>query len=147
IAIATRVSLSTPSGVFCAVLMGISSVRRTPSHNAVVKRGDGRRLPARLRPVPVLHAQDLHKSFGPQRILAGVTVTIRTGERVGLVGINGSGKSTLARILASVEQPDAGAVSRQRDAEIAYLDQDPVFDGTLTPRHIVLAGLSAWSLA
>jgi ABC transport system ATP-binding/permease protein len=97
--------------------------------------------------VPVLHAQDLHKSFGPQRILAGVTVTIRTGERVGLVGINGSGKSTLSRILAGVEPADTGTISRRRGAEVAYLHQDPVFDAALTPRQVALSGLTRWSEA
>jgi ATP-binding cassette subfamily F protein uup len=95
--------------------------------------------------MPVLAAQELHKSFGPQHILRGVTLTIRTGERVGLVGTNGSGKSTLARILGGVETPDTGTVSRGRGADIAYLDQDPVFEPTLTPRSIVEGGLAAWS--
>jgi ATP-binding cassette subfamily F protein uup len=97
--------------------------------------------------VPVLAAQDLCKSFGPQQILCGVTLTLRTGERVGLVGQNGSGKSTLARILAGVESPDSGSVAKRRGAEIAYLDQDPSFDLALTPREVVLAGLAAWSQA
>ncbi|WP_437975493.1 ATP-binding cassette domain-containing protein [Sorangium sp. So ce295] len=52
--------------------------------------------------MPVLTAHDLHKSFGPQTILDGISVNTRTGERVGLVGVNGSGKSTLARILAGL---------------------------------------------
>ena len=95
--------------------------------------------------MPVLTAQDLHKSFGPQHILRGVTLTIRTGERVGLVGTNGSGKSTLARILGGAEIPDTGSVARRRGADIAYLDQDPVFEPTLTPRMIVEGGLAAWS--
>lgn len=97
--------------------------------------------------MPVLHAQDLHKSFGPQRILAGVTITIRTGERVGLVGINGSGKSTLSRILAGVEPADTGTIARRRGAEVAYLHQDPVFDAALTPRQVALGGLTRWSEA
>ncbi len=97
--------------------------------------------------MPVLTATDLHKSFGPQRILDGVTVTLRSNERVGLVGINGSGKSTLAKILAGVEPPDTGTIARRRNAEIAYLAQDPVFDGALTPREVVLAGLSSWAEA
>jgi ATP-binding cassette subfamily F protein uup len=97
--------------------------------------------------VPVLTAQDLQKSFGPQAILCGVTLSIHTGERVGLVGNNGSGKSTLARVLAGVELPDGGTLARRRGVEIAYLDQDPVFDGARTPREIVLGGLTAWSLA
>jgi len=97
--------------------------------------------------VPILTAQDLQKSYGPQQILRGVTLTIRTGERVGLVGNNGSGKSTLARILGGVEAVDGGTIARRRGAEVAYLDQDPSFDPTLTPRQIVQGGLAAWSEA
>jgi len=97
--------------------------------------------------VPILTATDLHKSFGLQRILGGATLSIHTGERVGLVGVNGSGKSTLARILAGVEAPDAGTLARRRGAEILYLDQDPNFEATLTPRQIVEGGLAAWSEA
>jgi ATP-binding cassette subfamily F protein uup len=95
--------------------------------------------------VPVLAAQDLTKAYGPQTILRGVTLTIRTGERVGLVGNNGGGKSTLARVLAGVEAPDTGTLSRRRGAEVAYLDQDPTFDPALTPRAVVEGGLAAWS--
>ncbi|WP_437278278.1 ABC-F family ATP-binding cassette domain-containing protein [Sorangium sp. So ce375] len=97
--------------------------------------------------MPVLTAHDLHKSFGPQTILDGVSVNIRTGERVGLVGVNGSGKSTLARILAGQEQPDSGTIARRRGAEIGVLSQDPVFEPTDTARDVVLAGLSAWHAA
>jgi ATP-binding cassette subfamily F protein uup len=95
--------------------------------------------------VPVLTAQDIHKSYGPQHVLRGVTLTIRTGERVGLVGSNGSGKSTLSRILGGVEAADTGTIARRRGADVAYLDQDPTFAPDLTPRSIVEGGLAAWS--
>ncbi|MFT3766429.1 MAG: ABC-F family ATP-binding cassette domain-containing protein [Minicystis sp.] len=95
--------------------------------------------------MPILTATDLHKSFGLQRILSGATLSIHTGERVGLVGVNGSGKSTLARILGGIEPVDSGTIARRRGAEILYLEQDPTFDPALTPRAIVAGGLAAWT--
>jgi ABC transport system ATP-binding/permease protein len=92
-------------------------------------------------------AHDLTKAFGTRSVLDGVTLTIEPGERVGLVGGNGSGKSTLARILAGLDAPDGGTVARRREAPIGYLQQDPRFDGELSARAVVLAGLGAWSVA
>ncbi|AKT36202.1 ABC-F family ATP-binding cassette domain-containing protein [Chondromyces crocatus] len=97
--------------------------------------------------MPVVTAQELRKSYGTRVILDDVTLTIRTGERVGLVGINGSGKSTLARILAGTEAPESGTVMRRRGAEIAILSQDPQFEPTLSARDVVIAGLAAWHAA
>src|SRR5262249_2240769 len=119
----------------------------------------GRRPPATLeihlaralalssRAVAVLAAHDLTKAFGTRRVLDGVSLSIATAERVGLVGRNGSGKSTLARLLAGVDAPDEGTVSKGRGVSIGYLAQDPSFDPERTAREIVLAGLSAWMAA
>lgn len=49
---------------------------------------------------------------GPRRILDGVTTTIGSGERIGILGRNGSGKSTLLRLLSGAEQPSAGSITR-----------------------------------
>lgn len=97
--------------------------------------------------MPVLHAQNLSKSYGPQILLDDATLTLRTGERIGLVGVNGSGKSTLARILAGLESHDAGEISRRRGAQVEYLEQRPEFDPKRTAREIVTEGLSAWTEA
>ncbi|QEW04007.1 sugar ABC transporter ATP-binding protein [Microbacterium lushaniae] len=59
----------------------------------------------------VLTAQDVSKRYGNTTALAGIDVTVQTGEILGLVGHNGAGKSTLMRVLAGREQPDAGTVS------------------------------------
>src|SRR5207245_1911306 len=63
---------------------------------------------------------------GPQVVLADVTVVVPTGARIGLVGPNGVGKSTLLRVLAGIEEPDAGAVRRSPpDLRVGYLPQEP----------------------
>jgi ATP-binding cassette subfamily F protein uup len=97
--------------------------------------------------VPILSGQNLSKAFGAHTVLGDVSLTIRTGERVGVVGINGSGKTTLLRILAGLEPPDAGTVARRRGAEIAYLSQEPRFAAESRARQIVLEGLAHWSEA
>jgi ABC transport system ATP-binding/permease protein len=55
-----------------------------------------------------------------------LSVTVRSGDRLGVVGRNGSGKSTLLRILAGVGEPEDGVVRRGRDVRVGYLDQEPV---------------------
>jgi ATP-binding cassette subfamily F protein uup len=97
--------------------------------------------------VPVLSAQDLVKAYGARTLLDGVTLTIRQGERVGLVGNNGTGKTTLARLLAGIEPADAGVIHRRRGAQVEYLAQAPELPPELTAREVVLSGLSAWTEA
>src|SRR6476646_436530 len=60
---------------------------------------------------PVLRAGGVSKSYPGVTALQDVSVEFREGEVVALVGHNGAGKSTLSRILAGVEQPDAGMLS------------------------------------
>jgi ATP-binding cassette subfamily F protein uup len=86
----------------------------------------------------------LTKSFGPHSVLAGVDLTINTGERVGLVGANGSGKSTLARILAGQDVPDTGELAVRREARVMYLEQEPALDPKYNVLDTVLMGMSAW---
>ncbi len=75
----------------------------------------------------VLLASDVHRSFGPRRILRGVDFRVDKGEHVGLVGVNGGGKSTLLKVLAGRLEPDHGTVQIQ--GRMALLDQDPHFEG------------------
>ncbi|MFB7126796.1 ABC transporter ATP-binding protein [Kitasatospora sp. NPDC056273] len=62
---------------------------------------------------PLLHAQDLHKSFGPTSALAGASLTVAAGELVAVMGPSGSGKSTLLHCLAGITRPDQGAITYQ----------------------------------
>ena len=71
-------------------------------------------------------ARDISKSFGPHVVLDGVDVTIGPNSRIGVVAPNGTGKSTLLRILAGIDQPDAGRVRRTPPtAHVGYLPQIP----------------------
>lgn len=70
-----------------------------------------------------LIATNISQSYGHLQVLAAVSVSVSPGDRLALVGANGSGKSTLLRILATVEEPDSGRVSRGAEDELGYLPQ------------------------
>ncbi len=55
-----------------------------------------------------------------------LSVTVHTGDRLGVVGRNGSGKSTLLRILAGTGEPEDGVVRRGRSVRVGWLEQEPV---------------------
>ncbi|MGO1193808.1 MAG: amino acid ABC transporter ATP-binding protein [Nesterenkonia sp.] len=54
--------------------------------------------------------EDLHKSFGDNEVLKGISITVNPGEVVCLIGASGSGKSTLLRCVNRLENPDSGQV-------------------------------------
>ena len=95
--------------------------------------------------MPVIDCTRLNKAFSGRAILSGVTLTIRSREHVGLVGLSGSGKSTLGRILAGLDESDEGEVSIRRGARIDYLEQDPSFDETMSASEVVLESLADWT--
>ncbi len=70
------------------------------------------------------------KSYGGQRLFEDLSWRIEANERIGLVGPNGVGKTTIFRILASVEEPDAGRVVVDRGVSVGYLPQEVA--GTVT---------------
>lgn len=76
--------------------------------------------------------QDVVKSFGPEVVFSGLSVTFYAGQKVALLGPNGSGKTTLLRLILGRVQPESGKVVCARDAKIGYLPQEPVFEGDKT---------------
>lgn len=95
--------------------------------------------------MPILDAAQLRKVVADRTLLDDVTLTIRRGEKVGLVGQNGSGKSTLARALAGIDEIDGGRLSRRRDSTVGYLPQEPIFPAGQTVRDVVLSSLTEWN--
>lgn len=61
--------------------------------------------------LPALSFVDITKSFGPAKVLRGVSFDVEPGEIHGLLGTNGAGKSTLIKILAGIYQQDAGSIA------------------------------------
>ena len=58
-------------------------------------------------------------------LFVDLSITISTGDRIGVVGLNGTGKSTLLRVLATLGQPESGTVRKGREVRIGFLDQRP----------------------
>ena len=72
----------------------------------------------------MIQVESVSKGYGGQTVLREVTWRIAERERIGLVGPNGAGKTTICRILAGIEEPDAGRVSRPRHVTVGYLAQE-----------------------
>ena len=70
------------------------------------------------------------KDYGGNPVFNEVDLEIIEGERIGLVGENGSGKSTLFKLMAGLDTPNSGVISRRRNLTIGYLAQevDPRLD-------------------
>ncbi len=80
----------------------------------------------------LLSLQEIEKSFGTNAVLKGASLTLQTGERLGLVGVNGSGKSTLMKIIAGVETSDSGTMTMQKGLRLGYLAQQGEIDSEKT---------------
>ena len=77
------------------------------------------------RPAGTLAAHSVTKHHGSHVVLEDVSLGVPPRSRIGVVGPNGAGKSTLLRILAGLEEPDAGRVTRApATLTVGYLPQE-----------------------
>lgn len=90
---------------------------------------------------PILTLDNIALGFGGEPLFAGLSLAIAPGERTCLVGRNGSGKSTLLKVIAGLAEPDAGDRFVQPGARIAYLPQEPDFEGYATLADFAAADL------
>lgn len=72
--------------------------------------------------------EHLTKSYTERLLFDDTSFSMNEGDKVGIIGINGTGKSTLLKIVAGLEEPDEGTVTRSRNLDIRYLPQNPVFE-------------------
>lgn len=82
---------------------------------------------------------EVHKSYGAQDVLRGVSLQINPGEHVGLVGRNGAGKTTIFRLVTNDETPDSGEVVRARGLKLGLLAQHIHFEKGSTVHESALA--------
>ncbi|MBN1699731.1 MAG: ABC-F family ATP-binding cassette domain-containing protein [Spirochaetales bacterium] len=76
--------------------------------------------------MPSVNLYDISVSFGAERILESVNLSIAAKDRLALTGANGSGKTTLMRIIAGEVVPDSGRIVREKDTRVGYLPQTGV---------------------
>lgn len=90
----------------------------------------------------LISCQDLSKSFGSRRLFRDLSLSIFSGDQVGLIGPNGTGKSTLIKIIAGLERADTGEISAKKGLKVGYVPQTCEFPDN-TPTAILLDALEA----
>jgi ATP-binding cassette subfamily F protein 3 len=72
----------------------------------------------------LLRAESVARAFGGRVLFCDVSLTVGSGDRIGLVGPNGAGKTTLLQILGGDDQADEGQVSKPREVRVGLLRQE-----------------------
>lgn len=86
----------------------------------------------------IINIEGVSKAFDIRPLLVDVSLGISEGERIGIVGRNGGGKSTLLKILAELEPPDEGRVTRANWAKLGMLSQVDTAEAGATVRDVVV---------
>ena len=90
----------------------------------------------------LLNLESVSKSFDIRALLDGVSLGVNSGDRIGIVGRNGGGKSTLIKVMAGIETPDSGRVSKAGSVSIGLLGQSDDTDEDSLVRDVVLGDLA-----
>ncbi len=98
----------------------------------------------------LLTIENVSKIYGEKQIFKTISFGLNEGDKFGVIGINGTGKSTFLKMIAGLEEPDEGKVTKGNRIRIGYLPQIPDFDGTLTILENVVRGIQSdnehWNL-
>ena len=84
-------------------------------------------------------AENLSKSFGEQQLFEGLTFGLARGDKTAFVARNGTGKTTLLRILMGKVDSDTGESTFRNGIKIAFLEQSPELDGSLSIDQLILS--------
>jgi ATP-binding cassette subfamily F protein uup len=86
----------------------------------------------------VVNLEEVSKAFDIKELLISVSLGVSEGDRIGIVGRNGSGKSTLMKVMADIEPPDSGRVTKSNAAKIGLLSQVDLANPESTVGEVVL---------
>lgn len=76
----------------------------------------------------ILNAEKISKTYSEKVLFDKVVLGVNKGDKIGVIGVNGTGKSTFLKIIAGIEEPDAGEIVSGRGVTVSYLAQAPQFN-------------------
>ena len=98
----------------------------------------------------LLTMEHVSKAYTDRVLLDDVGFGINKNEKIGVIGVNGMGKSTLLKIVAGIEESDAGTISMGNQVKICYLPQTPEFEEGTTVLRAAIADnvneLNQWTI-
>lgn len=86
----------------------------------------------------LINIENITKHFTDTPVFDNASFTLDEHEKVGVIGVNGTGKTTFLRLVAGLEDPESGTITRARNLTIRYLSQSPVFPDDMTALQCVM---------
>ena len=88
----------------------------------------------------LINIEKITKSYTERKLFDHASFSLQEGEKVGIIGINGTGKTTLLKMIAGLEEPDDGKITRANHIVVRYLPQHPEFDADKSSLQCILEG-------
>ena len=88
----------------------------------------------------LINVEKITKSYTDRKLFNNASFSLQEGEKVGIIGINGTGKTTLLKMIAGLEEPDEGNITRANHIVVRYLPQHPEFDPDKSSLQCILEG-------